>query len=329
MNAVILAGGFGTRLQPLTDTACKPMLSVGNMPMIDYTISHLWEAGVRDFVFTLGYKPEQVIDWCIGYTGAQCRFSVEHTPLGSLGGVKAVEPFLKEHFFVISGDIIEDINLYALAHKHITSGAKITMAVVEVEDSSQYGVVEMDGWGKVTGFIEKPIFGGKGLVNTGVYVVDKNVLLEVPSDVKMDFAKDLLPMLVERGELSAYIHDGYWQDLGTIGNYFTTNFDLINGGFFKNAPNSFRDKRQGIRVKGEFNNLVASKASVFGRIRNSIVAPNATVMQNANINNCIVLDGAFVRGEHHNSIIAPHFVLPVDILPNYKSEHTAIYDYGF
>jgi len=321
MNAVILAGGFGTRLQPLTDVTCKPMLSVCNMPMIDYTVSHLWDSGIKDFVFTLGYKPEQVIDWCIGYTGAVCRFSLEHIPLGSLGGVKAVEAFLKEHFFVFSGDIIEDINLYALMHKHITSGSKITMAVVEVEDSRQYGVVEVDGWGKVISFTEKPPFGGRGLVNAGIYVVDKSILNIVPKDVKMDFAKDLLPVLVTRGELSAYIHDGYWQDLGTINNYFTTNFDVKNGVFFKPAPNSNRDKRLGIRDK-ELGNLIAAKASVLGEARNSIIAPNADIAHGARVENCIVLDGAFVRGSHYNSIIGSSFVLPVDVVANISLQST-------
>ena len=312
MNAVILAGGLGARLNPLTDLLPKPMLSVANMPMIDYTISHLWDIGVKDFVFTLNYRPEHIIDWAIGYHGAVCRFSLEHIPLGTAGGVKAVEPLLNDVFFVLSGDIIQNINLNAMLHKHLNSKAEITMAVVESAHAQHFGVCQIDGWGSVTGFKEKPMGISHGLVNTGVYIINKSVIASLPPNTKLDFAKDVLPALVQKQTLSAFIHEGYWRDVGTLQSYYHTNFELQGNGFFPPAPNRNRSRRLSHQTTQPYNSLIASTATVEGLAMHSIVGANARVHKGAEIENCIVLEGAHVLGRHTHSIIGANFVQKIE-----------------
>jgi len=321
MNAVILAGGFGSRLSPLTDNLSKPMLQVANVPMIDYAVSHLWSIGIRDYIFTLNYRPEDIIEWCIGYRGAVSRFSLESEPLGTLGGVKAVEEFLQDVFIVASGDVIENINLDAMLHKHFASNADITMAVSEAADVSRFGVPELDAWGRVIGFIEKPLARQSGFVNTGIYIVNKCVLADVPQDIKLDFAKDLFPTLAAKGTLYAYTHDGYWQDAGTLASYYHVNFDLLKGGFFNPAPNRFRTQSRLTATSEAFDlmsnsvaqsdSLIAAAAAVHGEVSRSIVGHESFVAAHACITDCILLPGARVAAHHHGAIIGKGFTLPV------------------
>jgi len=307
MNAVILAGGFGSRLKGLTENLPKPMLSVANAPMIDYAVSHLWDFKIRDFVFTLNYKPEDIIEWCIGYHGATCRFSLESEPLGTLGGVKAVEDFLHDIFIVVSGDVIENINFDAMLNKHLNSGADITMAVAEVDDVFGFGVPQIDAWGKVIDFKEKQgVKGLAGLVNTGVYMINKSVLARIPKDVKLDFAVDLLPVLAADGKLHSYTHDGYWQDAGTLERYYNVNFNLMGGGFYFKAPNKFR-----VLNREMGGNLVASTAFVEGQIEGCIVGDGAYVESGAVLTDCIVLPKVRASSKHFNAIVGRGSVLGV------------------
>jgi len=315
MNAVILAGGFGNRLKPLTDEKPKPMLAVANKPMLDYTISHLASFGIKDYVFTLAYKPEQIVDWATGYIGATCRFSVEEIPLGTLGGVKAVEDYLDDTFFVVSGDAIENIDFAALLDAHQNSGALVTMAATEVSDPSQFGVVKTNEWGIVTGFIEKPPRGTveNALVNCGVYCIDKRALELVPKDTKYDFSLDLFPQLVENGKLAAYIHEGYWRDTGTLESLFVTNFELAQGSFFPPAPHQERASTSS-EYSYRSGNLIGSGVSIDGFATNSILSEGCIVEHGAQIDSCIVLDGAVVTGNHKNTIIHKDGTIELDKL---------------
>jgi len=306
MNAVILAGGFGTRLKGLTENLPKTMLSVANSPLIDYAVSHLWDIGIKDFVFTLNYRPEDIIEWCIGYNGATCRFSLESEPLGTLGGVKAVEDFLHDVFIVISGDVVENINLSAMLNKHLNSGSEMTMAVAEVADISGFGAVEIDPWGRVISFKEKQGSGVGGLVNTGVYIVNKSVLKLVPKDAKLDFALDLLPVLASSGQLASFVHDGYWQDAGTLERFYNVNFDMLGGGFNKKAPNKFRV------INREYNDsLVGSGSVVEGQIDGCIIGSGAYIDKNASLVDCIVMPNSRANGKHFSSIINKGSVLGI------------------
>ena len=342
MNAVILAGGFGSRLSPITDNLAKPMLSVANAPMIDYSVSHLFNSGVKDFVFTLNYKPQDIIEWCIGYKGVTSRFSLESEPLGTLGGVKAVEDYLHDVFIVCSGDCIADVDFKSMINTHLNSNASVTMAVAHASDASCFGVPTIDDTGRITGFVEKPQTRGNGcLVNTGIYIINKSILSIVPKYTKIDFANDLFPTLAFKGELQAFVHDGYWQDAGTLDRYYSANFDIKNSNLIKPAPNMHRiqctthsaqctidDDNLGLDAEQQKNSppkegwqaqpdgvgknsLIATTAQINGNIQNCIIGDKAYVENSANLTNCIVLKGAKAVGTQNGTIIGKGYNLAV------------------
>ena len=313
MNAVILAGGFGSRLKPLTDETIKPMLPLCNTPTIDYAVSHLRSFGVRDIVFTLAHKPEQIIEWAVGYSDTVCRFSIETHPLGTAGGVKAAEKFLDDTFIVASGDALENVDFASMLNKHVRSKSDLTMAVKHEKNTSLYGVVETDAWGTVTGFKEKPAFGESTstLINCGIYIINKSALKYVPKRTKFDFAKDLFPILLERGKMSVFIHDGYWCDIGDVKSYYKANFDVLGGGFFEPCRNNFRNIYASYHIGSGGTSVIACDSKLVGNISRCIVGRGSRVSSGSVLENCIVMDGVTVKGRYADCIIGNGFALNV------------------
>ncbi len=313
MNAVILAGGFGSRLKPLTEETIKPMLTLANTPMIDYSVAHLADFGIRDYVFTLSYKPEQIIDWAIGYRDAVCHFSIETSPLGTLGGVKAAERFLDDTFVVLSGDALENVDLNTMLKKHKASGADVTMAVKRVEETHLYGVVETDSDGFITGFQEKPPKGEErsNLINLGVYIVDKRVLSKVPILTKFDFSKDLFPMLLKEGKIFTHFHDGYWCDIGDVKSYYKANFDMLGGGFYPSIYNSKRSAYTSYRTGSEQKSIVSANSTLVGNIAGSIIGRNCRIASGSFIENCIVMDNTIVKGRYYDAVIGDGYSINI------------------
>lgn len=302
MNSIILAGGFGTRLKPLTDSIPKPALKIANRPVLDYVTSQLRFYGIADAVFTLGYKPEIIREICENYDKITARFTVEDKPLGTAGAVKAAENMLDDVFLVMSGDAISDIDLGAMVAAHLNSDNLVTVALTTVPDPRRYGVARLDG-DKITSFVEKPSDERFGrLVNAGVYVADKSVLNLIPGGTQYDFARDLFPRLVKTRKLGAFLHGGYWCDVGDKKSFYEANFYMSDGGFYpfvgsKTVPSV---RRNGC--------LIGKNAIVTGSARYSIIGENAVVTSGAQIRDCVVLDGATVRGVHYGEIIGDGFV---------------------
>lgn len=310
MNAVILAGGFGKRLKPLTDIVPKPMLNMANVPMLDHVISGLKTIDIRDFNFTLGYKPEQIIEWAIGYRDVVCHFSIEDIPLGTCGGVKAVSNQLDDVFIVVSGDGLCDIDYLAFLHRHYSSGADITMAVTDVANPSLYGVVEYDPYGFVTNFVEKPKPGEvkTNTVNCGIYVINKKVLDYVPDGIAFDFSKDLFPQILKTGKLAIFLHEGYWCDIGDIGSYYKSNFYMKDNGIDL-IFNDNREKYSSIYIGDKEKSMVSNSAHIVGNCSNCIVGHRSNICSGAALDNCIVLNDITVRGRHSNCIIGDGWVI--------------------
>lgn len=302
MNSIILAGGFGTRLKPLTDSVPKPALKIANRPVLDYVVGQLAFYGIKNAVFTLGYKPEIIRDICLGYEGIAARFTVENKPLGTAGAVKAAEKLLDDVFLVMSGDAISDIDLGAMIAAHLSSDNAVTVALTTVADPRRYGVARLDG-DKIAEFVEKPSDEGFGrLVNTGVYVADKSVLGLIPPDKQYDFARDLFPELVKKRKLGAFLHGGYWCDVGDKKSFYEANFYMADGGFFpfvgsKTVPSV---RRNGC--------LIGKNAVVTGSAHYSIIGENSVISSGAAVRDCIVTDGVTVRGVHYGEIIGDGFV---------------------
>ncbi len=226
MKAVIMAGGIGSRLRPLTDRIPKPMVKIIDKPVLEYTIEHLKDCGFTDVAITLCYRPSVIIrhfkdgsKW-----GVNIEYFIEQTPLGTAGGVALAAKDCGSDVLVVSGDAFTDMDFSELVDFHEKSGATATLAVKEVEDPRSFGVVECDKNGRVLRFREKPERPLSNTVNMGVYVMDKSALDLVPENTKYDFAKDLFPRL--DGSLYAMKTDCYWSDIGTLSSYYLTNNDV-------------------------------------------------------------------------------------------------------
>jgi mannose-1-phosphate guanylyltransferase/phosphomannomutase len=235
MKAVIMAGGSGTRLRPLTSSLPKPMVPVANKPMAEHIVDLLKRHGLNDIIFTLWYLPDAIRDYFGDGTefGVRVKYSTEEgRPLGTAGCVKAVQDELDSTFIVISGDSLTDIDLTKAVKFHKEKKSKATIVLKRVENPLEYGVVITDNEGKIQRFVEKPgaseIF--SDTVNTGIYILEPEVLLYVVMGREQDFSNDLFPLLLLRNEpLYGYVADGYWCDVGNLAVYRQANQDVLEG----------------------------------------------------------------------------------------------------
>ncbi len=235
MQAVIMAGGEGTRLRSVTGDTPKPMALLAGRPILERILTLLGANGVREACITLRYRPEVIQD-CFGSgesLGVKISYHIEQTPLGTAGGVKACEDFWQgRDFLVISGDCACDFNLKALMEAHRRHRPAVTMALYPQDSPLSFGTVVTDRLGRVVSFFEKPDWRHvvTNFVNTGIYCVSPAAMDEVPSDRPFDFSKDLFPLLMERGmELRGLPMQGYWCDIGTPRAYHRCNLDALDG----------------------------------------------------------------------------------------------------
>ena len=234
MKAVVMAGGEGTRLRPLTSNQPKPMVPVAGKPCMEHIIDLLRKHGMTDIVVTVAYLPQVIRGYFDdgGELGVELHYSVEETPLGTAGSVKNAAELLDETFLVISGDALCDFDLGALVDAHKRRGAAATLALYSVENPLEFGVVITDSEGRVERFLEKPSWGQvfSDTINTGVYVLEPEVLAAVPDGTSYDFSKQLFPDLLRRGKpVYGHLVQGYWQDIGNLDQYRKANFDALDG----------------------------------------------------------------------------------------------------
>ncbi len=218
-QAVIMVGGKGTRLLPLTLTRPKPAMPVLDKPFLKYLIESMADAGIEEIFLACGYKSD-ILAHAIGDgsdMGVRIIYSDEDTPLGTGGAIKRLEDRLDPVFLAANGDTLTSVDIAAQIREHFESGAAVTDSLSEVDDPSQAGVVRIDGDGRILEFQDKPKReeACSNLVNSGVYVVDKKVLEYIPKDTFYDFSKDLFPLLIEKGErLQGHMAKGVWVDIG-------------------------------------------------------------------------------------------------------------------
>lgn len=234
LTAVILAGGPGTRLQPHTDNTPKPMVPVLNKPFLEHTVNYLKKYNIQSIIATLNYLPEVVQNYFGDGTrhGIMLNYCLETSPMGTAGAVKNAEQFLDSSFIVLNGDIFNtDLDIADMLAFHRRQGAKATIALKWVENPSAYGVVEVNGEGRITRFIEKPSPEQitTNWINAGTYILEPEVLKHVPANQHYMFEKGLFPLLLELGEpLYGYYFNGYWLDMGTEEKYLSLNHDLLS-----------------------------------------------------------------------------------------------------
>ncbi|HYG58457.1 MAG TPA: sugar phosphate nucleotidyltransferase, partial [Symbiobacteriaceae bacterium] len=250
---MIMAGGEGSRLRPLTCDRPKPLVPVCNRPVLAYILDLLAQHSFQEVFLTLGYRPEAIMSYFgDSYQGMQLHYVVEETPLGTAGGVAALRPFLDDTFVVVSGDALTDVDLSALVAFHRSAGAVATMAMTRVESPLEYGVIMTDRQGRIVRFLEKPGWGEvfSDTVNTGIYVLEPSILQGVPANRTYDFSQNLFPALLQAGApLFATVADGYWCDIGDTTAYLQANLDLLAGRLRFSPPG--RQVVPGVWVAGE------------------------------------------------------------------------------
>lgn len=241
MKAIIMAGGEGSRLRPLTCGRPKPMVPVLNRPVMSHIVELLKEHGINDIGVTLQYQPEVIKDYFGNGSkfGVNMRYFVEKSPLGTAGSVKNAGSFLDQTFLVISGDALTDLELSQALEFHRKKGAMATLVLTRVECPLEYGVVITNSDGRITQFLEKPGWGEvfSDTVNTGIYVLEPEALDYFASGEKFDFSKDLFPLLLkDKQPLFGLALPGYWCDIGNLQQYQEAQYDALAGKVKVNIP---------------------------------------------------------------------------------------------
>ena len=247
MKAVVMAGGHGTRLRPLTSNQPKPMVPIVGKPCVEHILELLREHGVEDVTVTLAFMPQAVRTYFGSGEGLDMNisYSVEESPAGTAGSVKLASEGLDDTFIVISGDALCDVDLTALVSFHREREASVTIGLKHVDNPLEFGIVVVDDDGRVERFLEKPGWGEvfSDTINTGIYVIEPEVLRHIPDDVPFDFSRELFPHLLAMGRpLYGFPLDGYWQDVGNLDQYLQANVDALEERVNLSIP--------GLRIRG-------------------------------------------------------------------------------
>ncbi len=230
MQALILVGGHGTRLRPVTLTVPKPVIPLVDRPFMRYMIDWLARHGVDDIVMACGFLPdalrESLGDQIPG--GPRLRYVEEPEPRGTAGAIKFAEDLLEDRFFALNGDVLTDLDLSRLLERHTSSGARATLALYPVEDPSAYGLVRRTEDGEIVEFLEKPDPEqiDTDEVSAGAYVLEKEVLDLIPPDEDVSIEREVFPKLVDNGAYSQRL-EGYWMDIGTPQRYLDACWDIL------------------------------------------------------------------------------------------------------
>ena len=294
MDAVVLVGGYGTRLRPLTLTRPKQMLPVVDRPMIEHVVGRLGEQGITRAVLSLGYRPDA---FEAAYPQRRCAgvelfYAVEPEPLDTAGAIAFAARMaeVKDTFVAVNGDVISDFPLADLTDVHRGNGAPATIALTPVEDPSRYGVVVCDPDGRVRAFVEKPPAeeAPSRWINAGMYVLDPSVVDLIPEDRPASIERETFPSLVQRGLLYAVANDGFWIDAGTPAAYLEAQMALAGGTHIHPTAEIAPSARIA-------NSVIMGHASVASgaRVADSVLLPYSTVEADAEINRAII------SPEHH------------------------------
>jgi mannose-1-phosphate guanylyltransferase len=316
MKAVILVGGEGTRLRPLTCNISKTMVPVLNKPLLEHLILYLKKHGIRDIILSMGYLPTHIQKYFGDGAELDVRLTyvVEETPLGTAGAVKNVAAYLDGTFLVCNGDVVTGIDLTEMIARHRINSPRVSLALTPVENPTMYGVVETDASGRVTGFVEKPPPEEvtSNMINAGFYIMEPPVLDDVPPAANSSFERFLFPLLLRRGEpMLGYTSDAYWIDIGTPEKYLRVQHDLLR----KQPTFARADTPAGSSIHpasviagpvliGE-GCVIQSGARVLGP---AVLGPGCRVGEGAAIEGSVLWQDCFVERNTlvRNSILASH-----------------------
>jgi len=300
MRAVVLVGGFGTRLRPLTLSVPKPMLPVGHVAIIERLIENLVRGGVTEVTLALGFRPEPFMQAFPDGTcaGATLTYAVEPEPLDTGGAIRFAALFagIDSTFVVANGDVLTDLDVGALVHFHRSTGAEATLHLTPVEDPSAFGVVDQEPSGLVRRFIEKPPPGTSpsNLINAGTYVFEPSVIARIPGRRKVSVEREIFPALVADQTLWAMATNDYWIDTGQPDLYLKANLDVITR----------------LRAEHSWAHGVAEGAVIGAGVAlsDTVVADGASIGDGADVSDSVLLAGASVGPGAHvrHSVVMGH-----------------------
>ena len=331
MKAVVMAGGFGTRIQPLTNSRPKPMLPIMNRPMMEHTMMMLKDLGITEFIVLLYFKPEIIQDHFKDGSdfGIKISYVVPDGDYGTAGAVKLAQELIgDDNFIIISGDLVTDFDFKKLIDFHESKKSKLSIGLTSVENPLQFGVVIANEDDVIEKFLEKPSWGEvfSDTINTGIYIIEPEILDYIPKGENFDFAKDLFPLLMkEKIELMAHNLSGYWRDVGNPESYREVYEDILSNrvnfkipGYKKDYPDGVLyssveydldpsieiigtvvlDENVTIKNGTKLNNVVIGRDVIIGaqcKIKNSIFWETIVVGNNANFDNCLVCNNNIIN----------------------------------
>ena len=307
MKALLLAGGFGTRLRPLTYTRPKHLLPIANRPHIEHVFDLLRRHGISDVVLTTSYLAEafeETVERALG-DGMNVYVTHEEVGLGTAGALKNAEAEVgDETFLVFNGDVLTDVDLDGLVAFHRERGAHATILLTPVEDPSAFGVVPTEPDGRVTGFIEKPARedAPTNQINAGVYVLEPSILERIPEGREWSLERALFPELVEeKVPLYARSTDAYWMDVGTPDKYLRVNMDAITGRFKMHAGSAVSEDATIDTSAHVTNSCVGAGVKVHGgaTVEDSVILPGCSISGGATVRGTILGEGVTVGSGAH------------------------------
>lgn len=298
-RAIVLVGGFGTRLKPLTDSVPKQMLPIVNRPMIEHVLEHLASHGVDEAVLSLGYRPDAFREaYPASRHGAvKLTYAVEPEPLDTAGAIRfaAEAAGIDERVLVCNGDVLTDLDITDLVARHDAADAVATIALHRVADPSAFGVVPTDAAGRVLEFVEKPDPGTAPTdeINAGTYVLEPEVIAGIDPSRRVSIERETFPSLVGGGRLFAFDGDTYWIDTGTPANYRQAQLDLIDG--VRGEPLDAVDPLATVSADATVTRSVIGERVAVGsgaRIVDSVVMANAMIGDGAVVEASVIGPGA-------------------------------------
>ena len=346
IKTVLMAGGKGTRLRPLTYIRPKPMIQLVNKPIMQYMMERLRSSGFSNLIITLSYMSSHIKHYF--KDGAEMnlniKYSVEPWPLGTGGGVKKVKKFIDDTFFVVSGDVITDVNFKDLLKFHKDKGALATMVLTPVDDPSHFGIAELNDTQRIVNYLEKPapdqVF--SNIANTGTYVFQPEIFDYLDRKKgEVDFSKHIFPQIIkEEAGLYGYIFDGYWNDVGRPETYIKATYDLLD--------QEIKQRLMGRKLKGKLGRLgniwagknlkLGKKVRIEGPVvigdncvfedgckisQGSVIGNNVLIKKNANIQGAVIfsdtvigensfIDGCIIDSRckiHENTVVEKNVVV--------------------
>lgn len=293
MQAVILVGGQGTRLRPLTLTTPKPMMPMMNRPFLEFQVNLCRRHGVEEIILSTAYLPE-VFQSHFGdgsHLGVKMIYVTEEEPLDTCGAVKNVERYIRGTFLVFNGDVLTDLDLTNLIAFHRSKGGKATLYLTRVEDPTAYGLVPLDNRGRITEFLEKPSWDQvtTDLINAGTYVLEPELLERVPEGEPYSFERQLFPQLLEDGvPMYGFPSEAYWMDIGTPAKYLQAHYDILR----RRLPFRFEGEEIKPSVWVGEGTEIDPEAAVFGP---TVIGPGCRIEAHATVSsNCVLGPGCHI-----------------------------------